>query len=592
VRIALWEKKKMDEVSTDDPRVVRLHDWAGTREERARRAFRAVCRFEVPSHVTLLCVDWVSGQILNLNKGAVAAHDAAQHKMWVTIVEERVATREVRCTGGLSRGEFSLKRTMMARSVRLYGSDVKAGALFASDLRELELSAPVSLSGSVGMSASGYDVSRPPEDYDAQVEALRGAMGADAVERVLTMRYITLQNAGTMPEGDRDKHADQVVRDQLFRGIEPALYEAASVVGHWAVRLRLLPHAKPRARAWLLDREVRICALLHDARDEVALATIRGLGGRQVDWAYEHAEGFYSTLMPTDLFEVPYHRVVKCVAMHVETDIFCDLGQAVLTKAQVLQYCFPMWLRDCMEADTGTTTFGAQEPDAVSAALLRDLDAAMEQALAARSARHLPMREPPPDLPDIESLLAGGNLPPCMHEQAHNLERESRHLRHPERYSYAAFLRNLSYGEETVTGYFRHHFLEGGTSPGQFDAKYRSAARMPDRASEWEDGVRKIPFGYGCRRMIEHDVEKASGCKTGCPFSRAGVAPDDVKTLVYQMAPHAQADDVDDVAHRAAVEGDAQGACARVLEVVKGGLPRARWHAYSPSDWYHTARKM
>ena len=161
-------------------------------------------------------------------------------------------------------------------------------------------------------------------------------------------------------------------------------------------------------------------------------------------------------------------------------------------------------------------------------------------------------------------------LPPCAFACARELH-QTQHLHWPERQQYAAFLLDAGWTEDAVTEHLRTHFMRGGTSAQQFDAKYATVAKRRG------DG----PFGKACATLVAHAVPTGEGRCAGCPFR--WMARDRLRELLLAYG-GAVADAADELAGTRARAP--QAACARLFELQHGARPK--YARSSPKPWPHS----
>jgi len=385
------------------------------------------------------------------------------------------------------------------------------------------------------------------------------------------------------------------------------VFAAASVVGHWDLRRNIIDVLSARGHtssvAWFAEREERLCALLHGNLDVMVDATLLAFHGRaipadRVPAACRRLLG--DSRDAVKWYTFPAIDFLTCgaavYASPAPVPAFPWAGQVYTTHEVVQGFIVQKWLR--AEIAAGAAPDRTDSPDLW--ALANDDDtqdvpdalpsdgAAMKQAgeyaiddwekrrAEAAGERYLPRRDPrtghieaPCDLPDIESLLDTGVVPPCHFAMGERLMADE-HPHHPQRFALSGMLLDSGYSEPIVVQHFKKHM---GSRWGR---KYECLAKRNER-DMWDANTRKSPHGYGsCTKLARGEVIRGQGVPVGCPFQQA-YTNDELHALLQRMAPDASSADISDIVRKRAPDHGSACASFLALRLPAQTVPKRIW---------------
>lgn len=602
-----------------------------------------------PPHVeVLLAEEGSTSSMIIGGKARVRVPNAAidtlpANKTWIYIVEPIASVATMACVGGFSLDAIAKKARRLPAVHEFFRVRLDPTGFFDTHTLERESSLPPvppamasphnSLIVSGGISAPpspeaptsspllDYCGTRPPE---ATLQRLRDFVSPYvAPEHLIERRYEALQNVGRFAHDNEEigaigasgtvKQVFEASSIALFQGLrddDVHLQHCADVVSYWMIRehiIDVLPRDSPVWK-WFVEHETQFVAL----RTSLTHAEANNVAGllEPVAETFGMVRDPGARTYSTDIISALGAGIdlsARGGAGIVRTD--AATHRVTLTEEYVAARVMPLWIKkavlgeipgpptaanDALEENMGGARKLAGE--AVRKAVEWIVGDRLDAVQRGQAGLHLPTASADHGaLPDIEDLGAAKALfAPCAFVLEEKL-RATGHLKFGERLAHTSFLLDLNYPSEAVEKHLRKHFTTtGGTSDGEFSAKYAGAVHRNERG-KWEGGVRTVPYGMSCRRIVARtdiigDNRANADLRLGCPFQRNEPRADLV-ALLGRMG-------VDDseragaIAYTARVEGNCQKACADTFAAKFGRLPSGTWRPRAPRTYYQEGRAI
>lgn len=586
---------------------------------------------DVPPHVAILLAkgDGDSTMVVG-SKARVRVSNAEMdalpmNKTWIYVVEPVASVATMVCVGGGARTTVLSKARRHAAFHEFFRVRLDSTGFFDAQTLERESSLPAlppalaSPSNSLFVSGGvAEETSSPLLDYvgvrppAAALQRLRDfVMPYVTVAHLLERRYEALQGVarfardnteviGSIRTSGTARQVFEASSITLFQGLrdnDPHLQHCADIVSYWAMReyiIDTLPHDGP-VRRWFAEHEAQLVllrtSLTHadaDSRTDLLVPVAETFG-----MVRDPTTGTYSMNIVDALAEGIRLGAGKGL---VRTE--AATHRAVLTEDYVASHVMAAWIARAVVGDLPgledeNTPREKEEDVEVRAAAKRIVEDRLDAVQRGQSGLHLPSASADPrELPDIEDFGAASALfPPCAFALEEKL-RTTGHLKFGERVAHASFLLDLNYPKDTVEAHMRKHFSSvGGTPDDDFTSKYAGSVHR-NECNKWENGVRTVPYGMACRRLIARtniagDNRANTDLRLGCPFQRFESRADMSAQLLRMGIA-----DADAIAYTARVEGNCQKACAETFVAKFGRVPSATWRPRAPRTYYQEGRAI
>lgn len=182
-------------------------------------------------------------------------------------------------------------------------------------------------------------------------------------------------------------------------------------------------------------------------------------------------------------------------------------------------------------------------------------------------------------LSDIENDITTSSFPLCKFMLRKTLL-EKNHLKFAERYAYASFLLDIGYEKDQIESHLRKYFSKGGTSKTKFDTKYMHALQYNDKG-KCENGKRIIPYGMGCKKIINNTIFN-SEIKVGCPFNSKVMKYDDLKNLIIESGINSNNSSIEEILYTFSQLESPMAACAQYFKAKHEILPQNNLSEWRP----------
>lgn len=594
---------------------------------------------DVPPHVAVLIAEreylMTSKQRLRVANAAI--NTLPPSKTWIYIVEPVEAVTTMICAGGMSRNMIH-KARRHAAFYEFFRVHLDSTGFYDAEVLERESSLPsipTAVSSPhdslIASSSGGFDMmlpaatsplldyagARPPE---LMLRPLRDLVTPYvSLAHLLERRYEALQGVARFARDSATTigsvaangtarqvfEASSIALFQDLRDDDPQIQHCADVVSYWTVRqhiLNAIPQRDGPVWRWFADNEAQLVTLrmrMAHANDDAALARLLQPVTKTFDMECDPETGMYSIDIVTALAA----GVPLSAAAIVRTDAMRH--RAFLTEEYVTDNIMPMWVARAVagEIPADTDTYD----DVIEENAHRDDDAEVHETAErivadrldavhrGRAGLHLPTADADPSaLPDIEDFGASKALhPPCAFLLEEKL-RNTGHLKFGERVALTSFLLDVNYPKDSVEEHLRGHFTKTGSTPeSEFRTKYAGAVYRSER-DKWEGGVRTVPYGMACRRLIARrdisgDNKADATLQLGCPFQRLGRA--DIAAMLARMGIDDD-DNAGNIAYTARVENNCAKACANTFAAKLGRLPSATWRPRAPRTYFQEGKQI
>ena len=584
----------------------------------------------IPTHVALLTAEraYLGSQQGRVKVDNAAINTAREHnKTWIYVVEPVESVMTMVCVGGMPITSLT-KARQHASFHEFFRVHFDPVAFYDEVALERELSLPPvpSAVSSPHLVSGGMETTSPLMDYAGKtpptttLQPLRDLVTPYvSLAHLLDRRYEALQNVARFVRSSNDVsqvatggtalqifEASSIALFQDLRDDDPKLQHCADVVSYWSMRqyvLDPLPHDGPVWR-WFAEHEAHLLTLrmrlAHDGESLVQLLepVVETFGLQLEDDPPPPLTRWYSS----DIIGA----LAKGISLNPDEIVRIDSvkNRVFLSADHVASNILPLWIaravageiegvveeeeiNDSMEENTRGASLDDDGDDDLRQTAEKIVGDRLEAVQRGRAGLHLPSSTVDPrELPDIEDMGAVKALHPACAFVLEEKLQNTGHLKFGERNALATFLLDINYQRDQVEGHLRKHFTSTGSiSDDQFQAKYATTVNRPEKGM-WEDGVRTIPYGMSCHRLIASKDIAGDGTtmQLGCPFQRL-----DRNDLVALLV---EDDEAGAIAYTARVEGNCAKACADSFSAKFGRLPNATWRPRAPRTYYQEGKAI